>query len=322
MSIANEVREAESRIRNYIRKTPLEYSRPLSNLGAEVYLKLENIQISGSFKIRGVFNKLLYLIERGEIRKFVTASTGNHGVAFAHAVSTLGLKGAVFLPENASPAKIRDIKQYNVDMRFHGRDSVETERFARRFAEERGFAYISPYNDLKVIGGQGTIGIELEDQLRRIDQVIVPVGGGGLISGIASYLKEVMPSVRIIGVQPENSAVMYRSIKAGRILKMESKPTLSDGTAGGIEEGSITFELCKKYVDDFILVSEEDIARSILFSLERHHMLIEGAAALPIAAYLNNTSKFEGESIVLIISGCRIDLGTLRDLLSTYRENM
>ncbi len=317
LDIASEVREAELRIRDYVRETPLEYSRPLSKLGARVYLKLENIQLSGSFKIRGVFNKLLSVVNGNENAVFVTASTGNHGAAFAHAINTLNLKGIVFLPENASPAKIRDIKQYDIDLRFYGRDSVETERFARKFADENGFQYISPYNDPKIIGGQGTIGIELERQLGDIDRVIVPVGGGGLISGIAGYLKDAMPSIKIIGVQPENSAVMYHSIKAGRILEMESKPTLSDGTAGGIEEGTITFELCRKYVDDFFLVSEEDIAKSILFILERHHLLIEGAAALPVAAYLNNIDEFEGENVVLIISGCRIGLDVLKRILSS-----
>ncbi len=315
MLIADEAREAELRIRKYIRETPLEYSRPLSSLGADVYLKLENVQLTGSFKIRGVFNKLISIIENGRRERFVTASTGNHGVAFAHAINTLNLQGIVFLPENASPAKIQDIRQYNIELRFYGKDSVEAEKFARKFAEVRGFTYISPYNDPKIIGGQGTIGIELERQLKGIDAVLVPVGGGGLISGIASYLKDVM-RVEVIGVQPENSAVMYHSIRAGRILNMESKPTISDGTAGGIEEGSITFELCKRYVDDFILVSEEEIAKSILFILERHHMLIEGAAALPVAAYLKDRDRFKGKKIVLILSGCRIDIGTLKEILN------
>ncbi len=319
LDIAREVREAEHRIRGYIRETPLEYSRPLSDIGrANVYLKLENVQLSGSFKIRGVFNKILSLDLGDKEIEFVTASTGNHSAAFAHAISTLNLQGIVFLPENASPAKIRDIKQYKVNIRFYGRDSVETERFARKFAEEKGLMYISPYNDPKIIGGQGTIGVELERQLRDIDYILAPVGGGGLISGIAGYLKEVLPHVEVIGVQPENSAVMYHSIKAGKILKIESKPTLSDGTAGGIEEGSITFELCRRYVDNFILVSESEIAKSILFILERHHLLIEGAAALPVAAYLRDPSRFRGGNVVLVLSGCRIGLGTLKEILNSY----
>jgi len=320
LDVVREVQEAECRIRDYIRETPLEYSHPLSSMGrGNVYLKLENVQVSGSFKIRGVFNKLLSLnFNEYRGRKFITASTGNHGVAFAHAISTLDLQGIVFLPENTSPAKIRDIEQYNVELQFYGTDSVETERFARRFAEKMGFMYIPPYNDPKIIGGQGTIGIELERQLKDINHILVPVGGGGLISGIAGYLKKVMPNVEVIGVQPENSAVMYHSIRAGRILNMESKPTLSDGTVGGIEENSITFELCKRYVDDFILVSEREIAKSILFILERHHLLIEGAAALPVAAYLSDPDRFRGGNVVLVLSGCRIDLSTLKEILKSY----
>lgn len=318
LDIAREVLEGERRIRGYIRETPLEHSRFLSELGeAKVYLKLENVQVTGSFKIRGVLNKLLSLDLSDEGKEFVTASTGNHGVAFAYAITILNLKGTVFLPENASTAKIRDIQQYEVDIKFYGKDSVETERFARRFAEEKGLEYIPPYNDPKIVGGQGTLGIELERQLSDLDFLLVPVGGGGLISGIAGYLKEVAPHVEIIGVQPENSAVMYHSIRAGKILELESKPTLSDGTAGGIEEGSITFEFCRRYVDDFILVSEDEIARSLLLILERQHLLIEGAAALPVAAYLRDPGRFKGGNVVLILSGSRIDLNTLRRILNS-----
>lgn len=321
IDIVREVLDAENRIKRYIRETPLDYSPFLSQKGnAKVYLKLENFQVTGSFKIRGVFNKLLSLSEEEKENGIVTASSGNHGVAFAYATNVLNLRGVVFLPENASPAKIQDIKQYNVELRFYGRDMVETETFARRFAKENEMTYVPPYNDPKVIGGQGTIGIELEKQLEKIDAVLIPVGGGGLISGVGGYLKETLKDVEIIGVQPENSAVMYHSIKAGEILEIESKPTLADGTAGGIEEGSITFDLCKKYVDDFILVSEEEIAKAITLMLEKHHMLIEGAAALPVAAYLRDPTRFSGKNTVLIISGCRISLSTLKKILESSNE--
>ncbi len=319
IKIVKEVLDAERRIRDYIRETPLDYSPFLSQKGnANVYLKLENFQLTGSFKIRGVFNKLLSLSEEEKKRGIVTASSGNHGAAFAYASNVLNLNGIVFLPENASPAKIQDIKQYNVELRFYGNDTVKTEIFARNFAEEQGMTYVPPYNDPKVIGGQGTIGIELEKQLEKIDAVLVPVGGGGLISGIAGYLKETIEDVEIIGVQPENSAVMYHSIKAGKILELESEPTLADGTAGGIEKDSVTFELCRKYVDDFILLSEEEIAKAILLTLEKHHMLIEGAGALSVAAYLKEPTRFKGKNVVLILSGCRISLDRLRKILKAF----
>ncbi|EHR78770.1 hypothetical protein OCC_10960 [Thermococcus litoralis DSM 5473] len=316
IDIAKEVLEAEKRIGKHIRETPLEYSPFLSKKGdANVYLKLENFQVTGSFKIRGVLNKLLSLSEEEKRKGLVTASSGNHGVAFAYATSFLGLRGIVFLPENASPAKVQDIRQYSVEIRFYGNDVVKTEEFARKFAEKNGMIYVPPYNDPKIIGGQGTIALELERQLENIDVVLAPVGGGGLISGIAGYLKEKTKNIEVIGVQPENSAVMYHSIKEGKIVEMESKPTLADGTAGGVEKDSITFELCRRYVDDFVLVNENEIAKAIVLMLEKHHMLIEGAAALPVAAYLEELERFRGRNIVLVISGCRISLDTLRKVL-------
>lgn len=316
IDIAKEVLEAEKRIGKHIRETPLEYSPFLSKKGdANVYLKLENFQVTGSFKIRGVLNKLLSLSEEEKRKGLVTASSGNHGVAFAYATSFLGLRGIVFLPENASPAKVQDIRQYSVEIRFYGNDVVKTEEFARKFAEKNGMIYVPPYNDPKIIGGQGTIALELERQLENIDVVLTPVGGGGLISGIAGYLKEKTKNIEVIGVQPENSAVMYHSIKEGKIVEMESKPTLADGTAGGVEKDSVTFELCRRYVDDFVLVNENEIAKAIVLMLEKHHMLIEGAAALPVAAYLKELERFRGRNIVLVISGCRISLDTLRKVL-------
>lgn len=168
-----------------------------------------------------------------------------------------------------------------------------------------------------MVAGQGTVGVELVRQLKDFSTVIVPVGGGGLISGIATYLKKAVPEVRVVGVQPENSAVMYHSLKAGKILKMVSKPTLADGVAGGIEEGSITFDLCRRYVDKFTLVTEDEIAKAVRLTLEKHHMLIEGSAALPVAAYTRDPTTYRGEKVILVITGCRIDLSTLRKILET-----
>ncbi len=310
-----EVLKAEKRIRSYIRETPIDYSMYLSKLtGSHIYLKLENLQISGSFKIRGVLNKLF---SSRDSDFFVTASTGNHGVAFAYGTKLLGVRGIVFLPENVSPAKVDDIKLYDVEVRYYGKDPIETESYARKFAEECGAVYVSPYNDLDVIAGQGTVGVELVKQLKSFDVVIVPVGGGGLISGVASYLKGVLPHIRVVGVQPENSAVMYHSIRAGRVVYVESKPTLADGVAGGVEENAITFELCRRYVDEFVLVTEDEIARGMKLMLEKHHILVEGSAALPVAAYLRNPNMFEGLNAVLVITGCRVDIQTIRKVIES-----
>ncbi len=289
VDIKDEVLNAERRIREYVRVTPIEYSHYLSSLGsAEVYLKLENLQITGSFKIRGVMNKLLVMSKEELSRGVVTASTGNHGVAFAYAVRRLGLKSIVFLPKNASKAKVRDILMYGVKVVFHGNDCLEAELYAKEYAERHGMTYISPYNDIKVIAGHGTIGIELMNQLGDLDVVLIPVGGGGLISGIAGFLKSIRKDIKVIGCQPLNSPVMYESIKAGRIVDIEVKPTIADAVAGGIEPGAITFEPCKRYIDDFILLTEDEIKNAVKLMLSEHHMLIEGAAALPIAAYLKS----------------------------------
>ena len=316
INLKKEVLEAEKRIRKHIIETPLEFSPFLSRSGkCSVHLKLENMQLAGSFKLRGIMNKLLSLTPSQKKLKILTASTGNHGIAFAHALQKLGMKGAIFLPENSSPAKIEALSYYDVELKFHGTDCVQAEAFARKTAEKNNQLYISPYNDIKIIGGQGTIGIELHRQAKEIDAAFVPVGGGGLISGIAGYLKSINKSIKIFGCQPENSAVMYESIKAGKILEMESKLTISDGTAGGIEEGAITFDFCKSYVDDFILVTEEEIKRAVRLLIEKHSMLVEGAGALSLASFLKVKERLKKKNVVLIISGARIGLEQLGEVL-------
>jgi threonine dehydratase len=314
--IKKEALEAEKRIRKHIRETPLEYSPYLSQSGnCKVFLKLENLQLSGSFKLRGVMNKLLSLSEKERKTGLVTASSGNHGAAFAYALNKLGLKGTIYMPSTANEAKIEGLRYSDADLKFHGTDCVETEIFARNTAEKNNLVYIPPYNDLTIIGGQATIGIELRRQIENIDTVLVPVGGGGLISGIAGYLKSMDKNIEIIGCQPENSAVMYESIKAGKIVQMESKPTLSDASAGGIEKDTITFDICRNYVDDFILVTEEEIKEGIKLFIEKHNLLIEGTGALPACSYLKAIEKFKNKNVVLILTGARIGLDQLKEAL-------
>jgi threonine dehydratase len=316
-----EALEAERRIRGHIRETPLEHSLPLSRAaGGEVFLKLENLQISSSFKFRGAINSVLALDEPARRRGLVTASTGNHGMAFAHALRVVGCEGTIYLPETAAAAKVRDLQSHGASLKFVGDDGVISEMQARRDAEEQGLTFISPYNDPTVIGGQGTIGIELERQAGAIDSVLVPVGGGGLIGGIAGYLKSQNPNIEIIGCQPANSAVIYESVKAGHIVEMESLPTLSDGSAGGVEPGAITLDLCRNCVDDWVLVSEAEIAAAIRLILEDLHVLVEGAGALSTAAFLQIKDRFAGKRVVLVLSGARISLETLMDALGETRQ--
>ena len=316
MNIAGEVIAAEKAIRSHVRKTYLEHSPFYSQLtGARVYFKLENLQHTGSFKLRGAMNKLLSLSDEEKRRGVVTASTGNHGAAFAYGLGKVKGTGVVFVPENASPAKVAAIERLGADVRHFGKDSAETEAHARRYAEDNSMTHLPPYNDAKVIGGQGTIGFELTNQLDRIDAVYVALGGGGMISGIAGYLKTINPAVHIIGCSPENSQVMIQSVKAGRILDLPSLPTLSDGTAGGIEPGSITLEFCRDLVDDFITVTEEEIKDSLREFMQTQHMLIEGSAAVAVAACKKKAGRFAGQNVVVVICGGNISNETLKEIL-------
>ena len=316
MNIAEEVIAAEKNIRPYIRETYLEYSPYYSRMtGAAVHFKLENLQHTGSFKLRGAMNKLLSLTEEEKQRGVVTASTGNHGAAFAYGLSKVKGSGVVFVPENASPAKIETIERLGGEVRYFGNDSGETEAQARQYAQQNKMTHLPPYNDAKVIGGQGTIAFELSNQLDQIDAVYAALGGGGMLSGIAGFLKSKNPAVKIIGCSPENSQVMIQSVRAGRILDLPSKPTLSDGTAGGVEPESITFEFCRDLIDDYITVTEEEIKDSLREFMQAQHMLIEGAAAVAVAACKKHASRFAGRNVIVIICGGNISLETLKEIL-------
>ncbi len=310
------VLEAAQRIRPYLRQTILEPSPAYSqDTGASVFLKCENLQHTGSFKARGALNKLLSLNEAEQKRGIVTASTGNHGAACAFALQQVGAHGIVFVPETAVTAKLAAIRRLGAEIRTFGTDSVETERHARAFAAAHNMIYIPPYNDPAVIAGQGTIALELVQQLPGLDAVFASVGGGGLIGGIAAYLKAVRPSVQVIGCSPENSQVMAQSVAAGELLDLPSLPTLSDGTAGGVEPASMTFPLCRDNVDQFISVTEEEIAASLREFMSIHHMLIEGAAAVALAAFLKIAHDFVDKQVAIVLCGANISPETLKKIL-------
>lgn len=316
LDVPREVLEAEDRIRLHTRRTPLEPSLWLSRLaGCEVYLKLENLQVTSSFKFRGAANKILSLTEEERQRGILTASTGNHGAAVAYLLRRFGLTGSIYIPESASSAKVQSLQTYGADLVVVGTDGVEAEVAARQAAEQENKVYISPYNDPMIIGGQGTIGLELESQLEGIDAVFCPVGGGGLAAGIAGHLKSSDARIHFVGCQPRNSDVMYASVKAGQIVDQPSQATLADGTAGGIERRAITFPVCRDLIDEYILVDEEEIASAIRSMLARHHLLVEGAAALSVASFLRLAEGYRGSRVVLIVSGARISLKTLRSVL-------
>ncbi len=308
---------AYQKIRLQILKTPLEFSPELSRLsGAKVYLKMDNLQLTGSFKIRGVMSKIHTLDAEDFHRPFVAASTGNHAAAFGYAAKKFGFEGTLFLPEKTSPAKVKALDQYPIEKRFYGKTSMETEGKATAYAQEVSGILIHPYNDPEIIKGQGSIAIEIEEQLPEADNILVPIGGGGLISGIATYYSE-KDGVEVIGCQPVNAAEMVDSINLGHIVAPSAMDTISDATAGGIEQGAITFDICQQYVKSYELTSEEDIKKALAFIVKYHHTLIEPACALTIAPLLHS-DKYSGKIVVCVLTGKKINVDLLTEILQAY----
>ncbi len=304
---------AANRISGYVRETPLEFSPWFSEqTGAKVWMKLENLQLTGSFKLRGAFNKLLTISDKERASGGVAASSGNHGAAVAYAMAKLGMTGIIFVPEKTSSAKVDAIRRFGGEVRFFGTDGLDTEVHARQYAADHGMTYLSPYNDAAVIAGQGSCGVEIARQLPDIDAICIAVGGGGLISGVGTFLRTVNRNIGIVACQPEESAVMTESVRAGRILEMQSGPTLSDGTAGGIEAGAITFDICRDIVTDYVTVSEDDIASAMRAFVDSHHLLLEGAAGVALAGLIGHHRKYAGKNIVVLICGGNISRDTLR----------
>jgi len=300
-------RQAAARIEPYVRNTELATCAAINAIaGADIYFKMENRQHSGSFKIRGAFNRLLTLTAQQRSAGCVTASSGNHGAAVACALRSLAIDGVIFVPQHTSSAKVEAIRAYGGDVRFFGDDGLDTETYARDFAVREGLFYVSPYNDHEVIAGQGTCGTEIETALPDVDAVFIAVGGGGLVSGIGSVLKIHNPDIMIYGCQPQASAVMAHSVAAGRIVDMASDATLSDGTAGGIEQNAVTFPITREVVDEFVIVSEAEIAAGMRMFMDSMGEPIEGAAGVAVAAMLQRRSAIAGRRIAVIICGGNI----------------
>ncbi len=284
---------------------------------AQLLVKNEHLQHTGSFKVRGATAKLLALTADQRARGVVTASSGNHGLGVAHALAATGGRGLVFVPDGASPVKVAAIGRLGAQVLHRGREMGQTEALAREHADRHGLVYISPYNDLDVIAGQGSIALELLEQAGPdgLDAVVVAVGGGGLASGIGATLKTLAPHIRVIGVSPANDAAMAASVTAGRIVDIDPEPTLSDGTAGGIEPGALTLPLCTELVDQWVLVQEAEIAAALRQFLDTQHQLIEGAAAAAIAAALQLSPTLPRQRVAVISCGANISTTTLRRAL-------
>ena len=313
--LVERIAHAERLIRPHIRETPVVHSLALSeSTGAEVWLKCENLQVTGSFKARGAVHRLLALPDAERRRGVIAASSGNHGVGVAYAGQALGIPVTVYVPDFVSPAKAAAMRRLGATVEISGTDGLDTELEARRVAESDGRCYVSPYNDLAVVAGQGTVGVELRRQVDGIGTVVVAVGGGGLIGGIAALLKRHAPNVKMIGAQPANSRVMMESVRVGRVVEIPSEPTLSDGTAGGIEADTVTFPLCQALVDEWIEVSEEEIAAGMRHAIEVEHLLVEGSAAVAVAA-LSKSRGLPSGRVIVVLCGGNISAQRLRDAL-------
>lgn len=283
--------------------------------GADLHLKLENHQHTGSFKARGAFNKLLSLDRAALSRGVVAASTGNHGAAVAYAAREIGAAARVVVPGNADSGKVAAITSLGGEVIVHGEDSAIAEIHARALAAQEALPFISPYNDIDVVAGQGTAGVEITRQLHDIDAVFIALGGGGLLAGVGAWLKWVRPEAAIIGCSPENSAVMIHSLRAGEILEMESKPTLSDGTAGGVERGAVTFGWCRELADELVTVSEEEIRQAMRLVHETHGLAVEGAAGVAVAGFLAQAERWRNRRVVAIVCGGNVSPAVFRSIL-------
>lgn len=304
MKFPEGVLEARERIKNEVYHTPLSPSPELSrSLGVEIRFKWENKQLSGSFKFRGALNKIRTLSPQEKQKGVISASTGNHGLALTLACQLEDVPLWLIIPQSATADKFRRLDEAGAQVFRYDGSCDEAEIYGRKLAAELGRIFISPYNDPEIIYGQGTVGWEILEDWPEVDDILVPVGGGGLISGIGGFIKTIKPSCRVIGVEPENSAFMAASLQAGQIVQVEEKATLADAVAGGLEPGSITFDLCRQYVDDLITVSEDLIRRAMDLIFLEHNRMVEGAGALALAGLLSRLENFKGRRVALIVSG-------------------
>ena len=299
-----------------MKRTPLERSAPLSGmLGCDVFIKWESEQVTGSFKARGALNKIQSLSAAEKKKGVVSASTGNHGAGLAHACGLEGVDLTLCLPQSAAAQKVERLRKTGAVIVMHGSSCEQAELHARAMAGREGRIYVSPYNDPEVISGQAAVGLEIVEQLPGVQDIIVPVGGGGLIAGIAGSVKSAAQSgaVKVWGVEPRVSRFMAASLEAGKIVQIDEKETLADAVAGGIEPGSITFDFCRRHVDGFIDVEERDIASAMALLFREHGKMVEGAGALALAGLMKEKERFQGRKVVLVVSGQNISPEAFRE---------
>jgi threonine dehydratase len=310
MKLWEEIEVAKNKIQKAILRTPTIYSDTLSELtGKEVFLKLENLQKTGSFKIRGAYYKLSQFTPSMKKAGVVAASAGNHAQGVAWASSLLGIHSTIVMPEGVSLAKQMATQSYGGKILLFGQNTDEALRYAKKLTEDGKF-FVHPFDDEQVIAGQGTIGLEILKEVPDVEAVIIPVGGGGLISGIATIVKKRRPRVKIIGVQSMHAPSAFYSLKRKKIVEVRVKPTLADGIA--VQRiGEITFPMIQTGVDEMVTVNEDEIASAILMLMERKRVVAEGAGAAPLATLLSGRLKIRSKKVVLVISGGNIDVHLL-----------
>lgn len=304
--VASSAVRAQARIRDHIYKTPVIPARRAGlDTGARVYFKAENFQLTGSFKLRGAMSKLS--ASNGD-KKLITASSGNHGIGAACASHALSRDVTIVLPETVFQSKLDKIKSYGTEVILHGAETGFAELYAQKLAASGAYTYISPYNDIDVIAGQGTIGLEILEQCSDADNVFVSMGGGGLISGIGSVIKAFSPRTKVYGVAATNSKTLADSMAAGRVLETEHLPTLAEAVAGGIDEDTITLPIARAVVDHVIECSEEEIAAAMKRMAVEENMIVEGSAALALAGFEKVAARLpSGQKSVIVLCGGNVD---------------
>jgi len=308
-TLFDSIAQAHTAIRPQVPVSPLQLSGPLSTLlGCSVLLKNEHLQPTGSFKIRGATNKIRILGAAARGTGVTTASTGNHGQAVARAGSLAGVPVTVYVAASAAQPKVDAIRALGAKLVVVAGPPIEAELQARQYANEHGQVYISPYNDLDVMAGQGTLGMELVEQAPDLDAVFISVGGGGLIGGVGTALKNLSPRTRVVGVWPENSPCMLRAMEAGEVVDVDETETLSDGTAGAVEPGSVTLPVCRDVIDETVTVSEGAIGRAMRQIAAAEHWIVEGSAGVALAGLTARAHSFKNQKVAVVMCGRNIAL--------------
>jgi threonine dehydratase len=311
----DDIRAARRRISDVIYHSPCPYSLSLSRLcGAEIYCKLDHLQMTGSFKERGARNKLLLLPPEQRALGVIAASAGNHALALAYHGHDLGVAVTVVMPRWSPLVKVKNCRSFGAEVILHGETYSDAKHHAVEVGRECGLTYVPGFDDADIIAGAGTMGLELLEDVPDVDVVICPVGGGGLVAGVGRAIKSIKPSVRLIGVEPINAPTLHASLKAGAVTRVETRPTLADGLAVA-EVGRLCFDIARETIDDLLLVDEAAIARAILRLLELEKTVIEGAGAVPLAAAMDPAFDLTGKKVVLLLCGGNIDMSMISKVI-------